>query len=413
MCPKKEDTMKKLNVKERTGYVFEDKGKWFARITITGENGKRRNIKRTAKSKADAKELLKKLTRQIDDDGIQAVESWRMTFNDLAEYYSTHYAKPARFIDNQKVEGLRDLRRVKGFLIHFRAYFGKQKLTEITYGDVFSYRSERLKILTPKGTTRTIASMNRELAYLRRIFNIALRQGWINKNPINSGENLILTSCERRRERILTFDEEQKLLEVCCSEIREIKYKRKGKEITAKITNEREHLKPLLVALLDTGARLGEMLKLTWRDIDLDKRLITIKARNTKTLKQRQVAITQRFYDILTILSNKQGVISDSLVFGIKNNVRKSFTSACKDAGIQPSGIHGITLHSLRHSAASRLVNGQMPIQMVGRILGHTHPQTIYRYLTANEETLFQASSILESFQNQPDNSPVESELVN
>jgi integrase len=413
MCPKKEDTMKKLNVKERTGYVFEDKGKWFARITITGENGKRRNIKRTAKSKADAKELLKKLTRQIDDDGIQAVESWRMTFNDLAEYYSTHYAKPARFIDNQKVEGLRDLRRVKGFLIHFRAYFGKQKLTEITYGDVFSYRSERLKILTPKGTTRTIASMNRELAYLRRTFNIALRQGWINKNPINSGENLILTSCERRRERILTFDEEQKLLEVCCSEIREIKYKRKGKEITAKITNEREHLKPLLVALLDTGARLGEMLKLTWRDIDLDKRLITIKARNTKTLKQRQVAITQRFYDILTILSNKQGVISDSLVFGIKNNVRKSFTSACKDAGIQPSGIHGITLHSLRHSAASRLVNGQMPIQMVGRILGHTQPQTTYRYLTANEETLFQASSILESFQNQPDNSPVESELVN
>ncbi len=413
MCPKKEDTMKKLNVKERTGYVFEDKGKWFARITITGENGKRRNIKRTAKSKADAKELLKKLTRQIDDDGIQAVESWRMTFNDLAEYYSTHYAKPARFIDNQKVEGLRDLRRVKGFLIHFRAYFGKQKLTEITYGDVFSYRSERLKILTPKGTTRTIASMNRELAYLRRTFNIALRQGWINKNPINSGENLILTSCERRRERILTFDEEQKLLEVCCSEIREIKYKRKGKEITAKITNEREHLKPLLVALLDTGARLGEMLKLTWRDIDLDKRLITIKARNTKTLKQRQVAITQRFYDILTILSNKQGVISDSLVFGIKNNVRKSFTSACKDAGIQPGGIHGITLHSLRHSAASRLVNGQMPIQMVGRILGHTQPQTTYRYLTANEETLFQASSILESFQNQPDNSPVESELVN
>ena len=413
MCPKKEDTMKKLNVKERTGYVFEDKGKWFARITITGENGKRRNIKRTAKSKADAKELLKKLTRQIDDDGIQAVESWRMTFNDLAEYYSTHYAKPARFIDNQKVEGLRDLRRVKGFLIHFRAYFGKQKLTEITYGDVFSYRSERLKILTPKGTTRTIASMNRELAYLRRIFNIALRQGWINKNPINSGENLILTSCERRRERILTFDEEQKLLEVCCSEIREIKYKRKGKEITAKITNEREHLKPLLVALLDTGARLGEMLKLTWRDIDLEKRLITIKARNTKTLKQRQVAITQRFYDILTILSNKQGVISDSLVFGIKNNVRKSFTSACKDAGIQPGGIHGITLHSLRHSAASRLVNGQMPIQMVGRILGHTQPQTTYRYLTANEETLYQASSILESFQNQPDNSPVESELVN
>jgi hypothetical protein len=43
--------------------------------------------------------------------------------------------------------------------------------------------------------------MNRELAYLRRVFNIALRQGWIERNPVNSGESLIDVSAERRRER--------------------------------------------------------------------------------------------------------------------------------------------------------------------------------------------------------------------
>ncbi len=290
---------------------------------------------------------------------------------------------------------------MKGFLTHFRAYFGKKKITEITYGDIFSYRSKRLKVPTPKGTMRTIASMNRELAYLRRILNIALRQGWINKNPINCGESLILTSCERRRERILTFEEEQKLLQVCSSELREIKYIRKGKQITVTTANNRKHLKPLLIALLDTGARLGEMLKLKWQDVDLENRLITTRAENTKTLKQRQVALTQRLYDELTEMSRKQGITKDSLVFGITNNVRKSFASVCKDSGIKQGGIGGITLYSCRHTCATRLVKGQMPIQMVGRILGHTQPQTTYRYLTANEETLFQASLILESFQHQ------------
>jgi hypothetical protein len=55
-----------------------------------------------------------------------------------------------------------------------------------------------------------------------------------------------------------------------------------------------------------------------------------------------------------------------------------------------------------------------MPIQMVGRILAHQNPQTTYRYLSANEETLYQASEILESYQHQiADDSENESELIN
>ncbi len=54
----------------------------------------------------------------------------------------------------------------------------------------------------------------------------------------------------------------------------------------------------------------------------------------------------------------------------------------------------------LRRSAATRLVKGQMPIQMIGRILRHQNPQTTYRYLSANDETLRQAATIFESLQN-------------
>jgi integrase len=114
---------------------------------------------------------------------------------------------------------------------------------------------------------------------------------------------------------------------------------------------------------------------------------------------ERQLALTQRFYDELSILWGNSDKNPESLVFGITDNVRKSFSSACKLAGIKEGGIDGLTLHCLRHTAATRLVKGQLPIQMVGRILGHTQPQTTYRYLSANDETLRQAASILESIQ--------------
>ncbi|NJM53170.1 MAG: site-specific integrase [Blastocatellia bacterium] len=368
--------------KENKGYVFEENGKWYARTTVRDENGKRRNIKRTAKSKAEAKELLKQIIRQLDDEGTQAIETWSLTFNDLANYCEKHYAIPAKIVENTKIEGLRDLRRVKTLIGVYRQFFGSKKLREITYNDVRAFRTIRLNTPTPSGKQRTITTVNRELAYLRRIFNIALQNGWILKNPFNCGSPLILTSCERRRERILSFDEEIRLLEACNHP-------------------QRQHLKPLLIALLDTGARKGEMLKLQWRDVDLVSGTITFQALNTKTLKTRTVGITQRLANELVLLWQQADKLLDSTVLGLSDNVTKSFKTACGIAGIKHGGIDGLTLHCLRHTTATRLVNDQLPIQMVGRILGHTQVNTTYRYLTATIETARKATNILESFQNQ------------
>src|SRR5437868_5941731 len=62
---------------------------------------------------------------------------------------------------------------------------------------------------------RSITSVNRELALLRRMFNVAYREGWLLKNPFHSGEPLISLADEVKRERILTRDEEARLLEAC------------------------------------------------------------------------------------------------------------------------------------------------------------------------------------------------------
>lgn len=366
--------------KDRSGYVYQDKqGAWYARTTITNVSGKRRNIKRRAKDKSDAKDTLKIILRQLDDEGSKVVDAARMTFNDLADYYETHYLKPAEYVDGRRVAGLRDVQRAKGFLVSFREYFGKRRLRDITYGDIHTYRAERLQTPTQYKRPPTIASMNREFVVLRRILNIGVREGWLQRNPFNAGDPLIDVSAERMRERILTLDEERRLLDACGHP-------------------KRSHLRPLLICLLDTGARKSEMLKLRWSDVDFVARTITIQAMTTKTLKTRQVAMTTRMYHELLQLWEASSKAPDARVLGITDNVRRSFSSACKIAGIKEGGIDGLTLHALRHTAATRLVKGQMPLQMVGRILGHSQPQTTYRYLSTNSETAQQAAAIFDSY---------------
>lgn len=367
-------------MRERTGQIFknEKNNTWIARVCYKNTNGKRTAVQRNAENRTSARKVLTELLDQLDNGGRATIDASKMTFNDLADYYEKHYAKPAKFVDDRKVEGMRNLSRIKGFLELFRTHFGRTRLSTVTYGDILEYRNLRLRVPTHYKRERTITTMNRELACLRRVFNIAVRQGWIARNPINCGEPLIDISAERRRDRILTLEEEGRLLKAC--------------------TGKRSHVLPLIVCLLDTGARRGETLALRFADLDFENRLITYQALNTKTLKTRQVAMTKRVYEVLLDLWSKSDQDLGALVFSFKS-VKTAFGNACVEANIETGRPFGITLHSLRHTAATRLVMGQMPIQMVGRILSHQNPQTTYRYLSANNETLYKAASILESVQ--------------
>lgn len=360
------------------------RGDWIARTSVTDDNGKRRFVKRRAKSKTEAEAKLKSLLRQIDDEGSKVVDFNLLTFNYLADHYEKRYLHEAVYVDGQKVSGLRDVARPKQLLKHFRAFFGKKKLREISYGDLLTYRDKRFKVHTQYKRQRTLASWNREAAVLRRIFNIACQQGWMLKNPFHSGDSLIIVSAERRREKILTPAEEIRLLDACDSH------------------PYRKPLKPLLIFLLDTGCRKSEALKLCWRSVCFNSRIITIEGMTTKTLKTRQVMITERVFAELSALWEASSMDLNERVFGITNNVRKSFASACEVAGIKHGGIDGLTLHSLRHTAATRLVQGGMPLQLAGRILGHSQVNTTYRYLSANTQTLAQAAAIFEAIQGTP-----------
>jgi integrase len=127
--------------------------------------------------------------------------------------------------------------------------------------------------------------------------------------------------------------------------------------------------------------------------VDLENGLLNIQAFHTKTMKERQVAITTRLALELERLKASTPDNAKGLVFGIFDNVKRSFTAARNKAGLKD-----VRFHDLRHTAATRLVGAHIPLSEVGRVLGHTQANTTYRYVNVNVETARRAAAALDMF---------------
>lgn len=296
-----------------------------------------------------------------------------MSFNDLAAFYESTYLCPATYVDGRKVAGQRDHYNAKCMLGILRRYFGATKIKTLTHGQVERYRIERLQTPTKHGRQRTVATVNRELSLLRKILNVAKRNRWIVENPFHCGDPLIRPGDERPRERILTREEEARLLDAC--------------------VDHRAYLRPIIICAVDTGMRRGEILKLRWQDVDFRSRLICVQALNTKTMRERRVYMTERLAQELLWLYNQNAKDDTALVFGITGSIKKAFGTARRMAGLQD-----VHFHDLRHTAASRLAASNIPIAEIARVLGHTQLATSYRYINANTDSLKRAAAALDTF---------------
>jgi len=367
-----------------TGYTGKDKqGRWFARLTFTDSSGKRKNIQRRAENATAAKQLLRELLRSLEDHGEKTFKADQMTFNDLAEYFTANYLKPAEYSSTRKISGMRSHKEATSHFKPVKEWFGDKKIKSISHADIINYKLHRLKtpIITVKKDAegkpietqrpRTITTVNRELSLLRRVLQIAVDEGWLNRSPFAKGD-LISTADEVKRERILSRQEEKELLAQC--------------------VEERVHLKAIIICALDTGMRQGEIFSLCWKDINFDNGLITIQAFNTKTSTSRQVALSYRLKQELEALHKLSTGDPDAVVFGVKS-IKRSFATACKLAKIKD-----LRFHDLRHTAATRLIQQGLPLQEVGRILGHTQANTTYRYVNANTDTARRAAEALNQF---------------
>jgi integrase len=399
--------------RQREGFVRERDGKVYACIQYKGEDGKRKEKMRRADTRTHAKQIIKKLLRELDDAGEQSLDNDRMTFRDLAALYKKSRLIPAVYHGEgegqRKVAGLRSYKPPQGYLSTLTQHFGAKRIRNITHDDVEQFKLIRLSAPTrgdialyeralkknPEAqliSTRTIASVNRELELMRAMMRFAKRQGYVTRSPFEMGAPLISKADEARRERVLTHEEERRLLAAC--EAREVTYERQGKKIVATDDGaRRRHLKPLIIAALDTAMRRGELLKLRWRDVDFVAGALTITAMNSKTARARRVAMTPRLRTELKRLRACAPDDPDGLVFGITDTVKQSFASACKAAGIE-----GFRFHDCRHTAITRLIQAGISPMEVMKISGHTQHITFARYVNPDAGAIQRAADALAAF---------------
>ncbi|MBS1806824.1 MAG: tyrosine-type recombinase/integrase [Acidobacteria bacterium] len=362
-------------------------GQLYARYVWTDDNGKRREKHLKAESKAHARELYNKMRRELQEHGERLLDAERMTFKDLADEYEKSHLQPAEFASDRKISGLRSYKSPRAFLKTLTEHFSEKRIRSITHSNIARYRLARLKTTTVRGNARSIASVNRELEVLRAALRFAVRSGWLIKSPFETGTSLISKAAEVQRERVLSREEEERLLLAC--------------------TGRRAHLRPIVITALDTAMRRGELLKLTWADVDFDEKLIRIRATTTKTETSRVVGLTPRVERELRALHTSASK-SDDLVFGLSDNFKNSFSAACREAGIE-----GFRFHDTRHTATTRMVQSGMPGHLIMKITGHTQTSTFMRYVNVNEQTARQAAETLAQFHAASETALVSTAFIN
>jgi integrase len=220
---------------------------------------------------------------------------------------------------------------------------------------------------------------------------------------------VIDVSAEMERTRLLTKDEENRLLNSCQGE-REITYKRKikgvEKEVTATISVDNPHLKAIITLAIDSGMRRGEIFKLRWQDIDFDNNLIRIVGTHTKTERERIAPLSQRAKDELEKLKK---ITSGENPFPFID-IKRSFATAKRLAGIDD-----LHFHDLRRTAITRWIQQGTPLALAGKLGGHSQLQTTMKHYTANDaDSVKEITQRINTFYSQLDLKVTEeSDLVN
>lgn len=365
--------------KERKGYIYQDKkGRWYARLTFTNEQGKRRDIKKRASNSKSASKALAALLREIEDFGLKPLDSANMTFAELCDFFEKHYLKPAEYIGDRKVSGVRSIVPALAAVTALREYFGSRPIREITYSEIRTYKTVRLKTPTRHGTQRSIASVNRELSKLRRLMNLAMQEQWVQRNPFSNGECLISAADETHRERILSFAEEMRLINAI------------------KTHPKRSHLNGILLIALDCALRRGEILTLSWSDIDLERRTITVRAFNAKTARSRMVAMTERVTGELRRLWEESAKDTGALVFRVSVTIKTAWKKICREAAVLD-----FHFHDCRHTSITRMISAGLPPIEVMRVSGHTTLSCLYRYSNLDSDAVFRAAAALDAYKSQ------------
>jgi integrase len=202
------------------------------------------------------------------------------------------------------------------------------------------------------------STANRYLALLKKMLNLAAEEGYLETNP--AAKIRLFPEKDHLKERILTEEEEARLLSASYPVLR-----------TA------------IIVALNTGMRHGEILGLSWDQIDFKRMTLTVE--KTKSGRPRTIPLNPPLLRELERLRSQDGhgpyVFTNPDTGRPLRSLKTSFKAACRRAGIL-----ALRFHDLRHTFGSRLVEKGVDIETVRSLLGHSSIAITQRYIHSTDE---------------------------
>lgn len=236
-----------------------------------------------------------------------------------------------KFLERRKDH--RSFRRDVILVKHLLRKFNGQHLSMIRMEDVEDYKVWR------KAEGVSNATINRELACLKRMYNLAIQWGDTKRNPVSRVRFLEEAN---HRDRFLTEEEAARLIHACA-----------------------DYFRPIVIAGLNTGMRLQEILNLQWQQVYVDESYIEIL--KTKNSEKRYVPLNNSMISLFSRLERQSNYVFLGLRGNPLQSIRKPWAHAKKRAGIEES----FRFHDLRHTFISHMVMKGVDLLTIAHIVGH------------------------------------------
>jgi integrase len=308
----------------------------------------------------DARKWIQEVESSIRNNRyFKTAESRKHAFNQLADRYIASVLPQKKTQSDQKAQ-----------LNWWKKQIGDMLLADITPSLISEYKEKLLTDKTIKGKKRSSATVNRYLSVISHLFTVASKEwGWIRENPLSLVSKL---KEPNGRVRFLSDDERERLLTACGG-------------------SKNQYLHTIVVLALSSGMRLGEILNLTWTNVDFKYQRIILE--ETKNGERRQVPLKGKALELLQQLQNKH-ILCSTLLFPSKyyfnkpTDIRSAWENALKRAKIK-----NFRFHDLRHSCASYLAMNGCSIVEIAGVLGHKTIQMAKRYSHLSDNHLSEVVS--------------------
>jgi len=316
---------------------------WWMSFMYQGQQV-RRSTGTTDKRLAEA--ILGQVNVQIIEGRFfEKPEAQQRTLTELLDRYLSEHAA-------RRANARRELTSVK----NLKAFFGTPTLEHVTPKRIVAYKNQRYADGVKPAT------INRELASLKKAFNLARREWeWCDDNPVC---RVSMEQEHNTRDRWLTIDEEARVVSAAPAWLRE-----------------------LMVFAIHTGMRQGEILGLTWAGVDLFRRTVTVfKAKNGE---RRTIPLNQTGLELLKHKCGSRSVETE-LVFpsAAQTRLNASNISRSLNLALEKAKMTDFHFHDLRHTCATRMVQAGVDLYKVQRLLGAQFPIMTQRYAHHYPESL-------------------------